>query len=317
MKRSVLHFASYQLILFAVSLTVWLYAPKSDHFEKHYYQGVFLNQEWLTKTRGLNRIVLLGGSSLGMGVSAEQISTKTGTVTFNLGVGAHFGYPKIWQMYKNLLVPGKDVIVLSPEYKLVTTHDIHSDGYCDLIFLSQSAYGAIKNPTCVPRIFFVAYKDLYYWITNSNIGKSVYHSGAFNAYGDSALHYDLSHRELSYQNKGTWQVLTIEDIERYQKFVRENISSKGFEVLYDPTVIPATHCDDADDVLVDFQTRLSRLGLSKAIFSIEDLCWNDDMFFDTPYHLLRSGVKRRSDRIVELIKFWQERHQGLDTADEG
>ena len=116
--RKIILFLLLQSFLILIGSIVWLSVPKSKYVEEDYLQSIVDNRERLRQMNG-SRIVLIGGSSLGFSVSARDLSAGLGRQVMNTGVHAGLGYVNQWRIYEKLLDPVKDIIILSPEYKLI------------------------------------------------------------------------------------------------------------------------------------------------------------------------------------------------------
>ena len=112
--------AGFFLLIFIGGLLLHFYVPLSLRSREHYSGVVLDQQEILSRSKGRQaRILLMGGSSLGFSVSAEELTDRLGVLVLNLGVVAGMGYSNIWNNYRDNTDPEKDIIVLSPEYELL------------------------------------------------------------------------------------------------------------------------------------------------------------------------------------------------------
>ena len=100
-------------VVLILVMEVFLY-PITD--KTHYYQGFKKPYEIALKTKGEERIILLGGSSLGWGVSAKTIQKETGVIALNFGVHAGTGYLGSFGLIEEVLTK-KDLIIISPEWE--------------------------------------------------------------------------------------------------------------------------------------------------------------------------------------------------------
>ena len=69
--------------------------------EKNYLYGFKNYFNRLEETSNKERIILLGGSSLALGVSAERITKVIGIETINAGINAGIGYEGIYDLSKD------------------------------------------------------------------------------------------------------------------------------------------------------------------------------------------------------------------------
>ena len=168
MSRKLLHFALLQLIILSVGLTVWVQSPKSDFFNQHYLFGLWDIRAALADNDAGDRIVLLGGSSIGFSVSAEELTRNLGVRVINTGIHAAIGYENIWYLIEDLLDPARDTVVVSPEYDMIPLGNAYSTEFCVVVFLSQEPQRLAAAPECVVYVASNALMDVIYWAYGKN-----------------------------------------------------------------------------------------------------------------------------------------------------
>jgi hypothetical protein len=72
------------------------------------------------ETVGQERIILVGGSSLGWGVSSEILTNNLGILSLNSGIHASVGYRNFFRNIEDVLDKDRDLIVISPEYSIIS-----------------------------------------------------------------------------------------------------------------------------------------------------------------------------------------------------
>ena len=296
---------SFALIFLGV-LSLNFSIPLSARSKEHYSGVVLDQQQTLFQSQGLqNRVLLIGGSSIGFSVSAENLTERLGMLVLNLGVVAGMGYSNIWNNYRDYTDPDKDIIVLSPEYELLYIKDNVSPSQCNLIFLSKSLLSLLENPGCWPFILSDLSKDLRYHYVNSENTSDVYFRSAYNEFGDMVSHLGKPNRVFNAKTGALPRRVRNEDVEQYKLFVQREIIEKGYRVVVIPTIIPDSACTPHLERIKEIfnnldQLNSNRYGTNETHTPI--YCLPDDLFFDTAYHLNQTGRQIKTDIFAEHLK---------------
>ena len=296
MFKKLLAFGLVQLAIAMVSIAVWLYAPKSDRFVNNYLFGALDNVERLKESLGEKRVILLGGSSLGLGVSAEQLSESLGIRVLNLGVHAGIGYEEMWEMYSAYMNPATDIIVLSPEYSFVSNPGF-GDEFGFIIFLSRDLGRMLHSPQYFPYVVRKSYEDLFYRVTHSRHHNDVYIRKAFNSHGDVVSHYRMKRTNFVCNARMAGE----KALDTYLEYISRTIIKDGFQVCYVPTTVPDSCCQKMDQML-EFQLRMGAFFHQDVDLVRGNLCFPDDLFFDTTYHMNYGGVERKTRIFLDRLK---------------
>ena len=110
-----------RLLIFILSITlVDFQLSKSELFtnSKNYLLGFGNFKNKAQETKGEKRIILIGGSSIGWGISAETLSKNLQVTTLNSGIHGGIGYKNYFRNIKNYIDKNKDILVISPEYEM-------------------------------------------------------------------------------------------------------------------------------------------------------------------------------------------------------
>ena len=282
------------LIYIAMSAVNYFF-PLSSRDNESYLMGVVDNLERLEATKDdAKRILLLGGSSLGWGVSAEHISKVSGVKTLNLGVQAGIGYRNIWSIHREKLDPSRDVIVLSPEVGMIFNSAIITDQYCNVLRLAK-----LLSPDyflCAPIGFVSLLKGIF---LGDYLDEGVYKRSGFNAYGDYVYHYELPKTDMSFgASEYLDQESTDNAVREYQAFVGF-LADMGFKVVLIPPIAARSVCLD-EDLRFSFFQKLADKALH--VFEREfPFCVDDDLFFNTSYHMTKEGVDFKTDVFLRQL----------------
>ncbi|MBI1326576.1 MAG: hypothetical protein GC136_02935 [Alphaproteobacteria bacterium] len=290
-------------LLYAASVAVWLSMPLSERNKENLFFAPLDNIERLEKHAGEKRIVLLGGSSMGLSVSAETLSKQLNRPVINLGVHAGIGYANLWDFYKPYLNKETDLIVLSPEYEFIKKTSRRSNEYCDVLFLSQNIQTLEKMPLgCWPNLAVKTGLNLIQLSLHQTHPKDVYFRTGFNAHGDMVSHLGLPNRRINARDIARFEPYDAKGLAQYEAFVRHEITGPGYKMLLVPVSISEDFCKDKEKIL-EMQQALVALSTAPAKPPvIDDLCLSRDYFFDTAYHMNLQGRPLKARAYLESLK---------------
>lgn len=250
---------------------------------------------------GQNRIILVGGSSLGWGVSAETLTSNLGILTLNSGIHAAIGYKNFFRNISNVVDKHKDIIVISPEYFLVSAGgDLgRSKEFCfisiyvkgeyplDCIGYSIASFFAIKS--VLDRNKVMTTKDEY--IKNG-----------FNAFGDYI--HRVQNKNL-YNDIGKidkcseWKIQDLS--QEYIPFIDEFVS-QGYEVVYIPNFLPSATCPNLDKIQEFHHLMFKKYGIET--FENAVLLFDGKYFSNNPYHLTKEGVALKTSMFEAQLRHY-------------
>lgn len=239
------------------------------------------------ETSGQDRIILVGGSSLGWGVSAELLTKNLGILTLNSGIHAGVGYKNFLRNIEDVVDKSRDLIVLSPEYALISGGgDLgRSEEFC---FIAIYVRG--EHPIdCVG--YSIANLARIAPILNRNKSArdaNEYIRRGFNKFGDYVHRIDGVDMIGEMDNEDLCSGWNIEDLsEKYIPFVN-GLISEGYEIVYVPNFIPNVACRDVDKVNQFHSIMFEQYGIQS--FDDAQLVFDERYFYNTAYHLTEEGV---------------------------
>jgi len=296
--RQIILFIAIQVALVLFVGGIWLFHPRSDQVENDYLYSAIDLRDRMSHSRSGNRVILLGGSSIGMGVSAKQLTAKLDRRVFNIGVHGGLGYQNIWSIYKSVLRPGQDVIVLSPEYEMLANDSRYSIAYCRVLYLANDAAKMLMQPECWVRVGIWTGKSLLGRFMNWSHPRNIYYRNAVNEYGDVVSHLRRKGQPLTNIAIGFPEESDVTD---YLGFVKTQIIDAGFDVVYVPVTVAQSACEGVEEQIVDIQAQLwSELGSGK-MPAIEKACLADDLFYDSIYHAAQRGRIVKTGFFADVI----------------
>ena len=253
------------------------------------------------ETIGQERIILVGGSSLGWGVSSEVLTKNLGILTLNSGIHAGVGYRNFFRNIEDVLDKDRDLIVISPEYSIVSKGgDLgRSNEFCVIAIYVRGEYPI----DCVGYSISSLAKILPILNRNhSSTDGDEYIRSGFNKFGDYVHRIDGVNMIGKMDNVDRCSGWNIEDLsKKYIPFVNSLIS-EGYEVVYIPNFIPNVACRDVDKVNEFHRIMFGKYGIQS--FDEAQLLFDEQYFYNTAYHLTEEGVDLKTSIFQNQLRHY-------------
>lgn len=266
-------------------------------FEKVYNKAL--------ETQGADRILLVGGSSLGWGVAAKVLSERLRMPVLNAGIHAGIGYKNFLRTLGDRIDKSKDIIVISPEYSLVSseTGAGRSSEFCFIsIYVKRSyplsciGFSVASVLQIVPLINSLKDQD-----SNSDYLRSGFNEVGDYIYRRAGVSFEKS-ADFSDPCSG-WLLADLHT--KYVPFI-DGLSEAGYEIIYIPTLVPSGSCSNPDKIYEFHKVLHKRFGVSG--FQQVTLTLEEELFYNTEYHLTHEGVRLKTAVFEhQLRKYLQER----------
>jgi hypothetical protein len=141
------------IIIFATGGLKFLLPTKKN------YNSAFVDKlELLQKNKTNRKILLIGGSSVGWGISAEQIQKATNIITINLGHHAGFGLIDFQQFILSCLTP-EDLIIFSPEWLFFDNPNAYDTATLNNL-LQNMTYLELTNKPIITKVKSIYLKKI-------------------------------------------------------------------------------------------------------------------------------------------------------------
>ena len=242
-------------------------------------------------TQGEKRIILVGGSSLGMGVSGKTLTNNLGVTTINSGIHAGVGYTNFMRIIKKYIDKENDLLVFSPEYDTNFRVPIfpRSKEFCEISLYIKKTYTFDCIGYSLSRLFLIR--------SHLQLNNGDYRRDGFNDYGDY-IYRQKKAMKNSFDDPCTG--VNIEDLKtKYIPYLK-NLQSKNYKLVYVPNFIPSSACSKKDEVKKFHQNIASNFGVQN-IDNVQ-LFFEDKYFYDSSYHLNEEGVKIKTRIFEENLK---------------
>ena len=287
------------LIIISIDYTIPLVLPLTN--KDYYFFGFehFLNTA--RETVGRERIILVGGSSLGMGVSAEALTKDLELLTLNSGIHAGVGFRNFFRNIEDVLEKESDLIVISPEYNIVSQGgDLgRSNEFCFIAIYVRSKYPI----DCVGYSIAALAKMMpissrYKPASDSD----AYIGSGFNRFGDYVFRVADVNLEGKMDNHDLCSGWKIDDLtEKYIPFV-DGLAAKGYEIVYIPNFIPKLACSEVGKVMEFHRIMNEKYGILTS--DTVQLFFDEKYFYDTAYHLTEVGVSVKTGIFQSHLRYY-------------
>ncbi|MDR2085642.1 MAG: hypothetical protein LBP72_00535 [Dysgonamonadaceae bacterium] len=302
MKKFILKVSAF---IFAIIflLVIILLLPPTPKASKSIFFGK-IKKDSLLQNEASPRIIFLGGSNLSFGLDSQTIKDSLGLNPINTGIHAPLG---IKYMLENTLqyIKNGDIIVLVPEYHhFCWDWDKGSDGLVltvldvDKSKIKLLSLGQIIN--CIPftnnHIMSKLNKDSYQNIVEDDI----YSVNSFNQYGDTYTHWNR-------QRVDSIKVHTIV-VEEYNpeimagiKKINQKFQKKGALLSISFPGYQDISFRNSEEFIKKVEQEYLAAGFT-ILGTAERYKMPDSLIFDTPYHLNKKGVDRRTRLLIEDLR---------------
>lgn len=310
---------------FLINISLFLFSLLLLGVAAHYltYEETTLNQNDFTAAIidkhqraaeiGSPKIIIAGGSNMAFNVDSERMQKELGLPVVNTALSVGLGLDFMVHEVIDLANPGDQVY-------LSTTFFGEVDALYGLKKHTKKFYPRAGNYyrfnlseelTIFSRELRIRLFDtMYALLGRGGNGVSepiavsptehLYTRDAFNENGDFVAHYGLPQVE-ELDQRLTFTYSYWEGIETLQ-YLQRRAEEKGFSVVYLFPAYPLTDYERNREVLERMESDM-RNDLSMPILGdLTSFLFEEELFFDTAYHLKREGKVERTERMIELVR---------------
>jgi hypothetical protein len=255
------------------------------------------------QTLGQNRIILVGGSSLAWGVSAEKLSEGLGLLTLNSGIHGGIGYRRFFRTVTDVIDKSRDIIVISPEYSLVSQGGAlgRSDEFCAISIYVLNQYPIDCLGYSINSFFKIT------WALNVRKKLNLeneYIKEGFNEFGDYTHRVTDNNTISNMADIDVCSNWNIQDLsKKYIPFI-DNLISEGYEIVYIPNFIASISCSNREKVRVFHNLMHDKYGIQS--FKDTKLFFDEEYFYNSGYHLTEEGVSIKTGIFEEQLGYYLE-----------
>lgn len=249
------------------------------------------------------KIVFIGGSSLIFGLRSEEIEKATGYPVVDFGLYASLGTSFMMDISKDYIREG-DIVVLAPEINSQTYSNYI--GYtAALKCYENSKYNMMNFSIDENMDFFFHYFGYVYEKGNAKVElKEPYTKSSFNEYGDidngvvnnNKLEKYYDPTQLVEPSKDLLDSSFIKKVNDFNKSVNKKKAKMFFSFS------PTNTLSLKEDKLSEFEEQLNKSLKCEILGSIKEMTYHQYYFYDTNFHLNRSGSYLHSKVLSDLLK---------------
>lgn len=300
-----LYFSLIFLILWVTIACIFSWAGKYTHT---FLDGYGQKERLLSEVQQ-PRIIFQGGSNVTFGIDSKAAEDSMHMNTLNIALQAGIGMRLMLSEVSDFCSEG-DILVLSPEYQHFYGW---ANGRSETIAILTLLYpkiikyfniNQIINATKgMPVAFQVMRNALTHildnFISNSNDLYS-YTSQSFNSYGDEVKHWTYNQDGLELWKE---EIPDTFDEEYFDEFCEtiDSLEARGITVLIIPPSVYSKFYEEEKEKMNYVAERLQNAGHPFEFGQEQSIYERDDMF-DSPYHLNKSGIDKRMELIIGLLR---------------
>ncbi|MFT7611160.1 MAG: hypothetical protein ACI9J3_000102 [Parvicellaceae bacterium] len=250
-----------------------------------------------------NRLILVGGSNLAFGIDSELIQETTGKNVHNLGLQRGLGMPYMLAEADRVVQDG-DQVLFALEYDFFYQKDL--SGVTPMLILEHNPNEADKflAPDDMARVarFYPSFFRIK--VNQRLFGKSfvpnpIYHSNAFNEYGDVVSHLS----EPQKIKNPDYNVFELDRTNKNVKRLNEWINNHpNVECIFTFPPFMNSKYEEYVKEISALETELKTLLKCKIVGTARLFAYPDHFFFDTVYHLNKEGRKKRSVALSVALR---------------
>ncbi|CAG5069881.1 hypothetical protein DYBT9623_02618 [Dyadobacter sp. CECT 9623] len=252
------------------------------------------------------KIIFVGGSNLAFGLDSRTIQRSLKMPVINAGVHASIGL-KYQIRDIERFVNKSDIVIISPEYSQFYTDSFY--GKAELLSVLFDIFPDGRKLVSLahwyrlfPQIPQYAASKLKFESSSVSQGKiGVYHRAAFNENGDAFIHWDLPAKKVEVTKPETGEEEINNECIALLKDFDKLVKSKSASLFIIPPAYQSSSFKNQKNLIQKIHHGLLNNGIS-LLAPPKDYNFHDSLFFDTNYHLTKTGVDLRTKMVIGDLK---------------
>lgn len=307
LKKFIFKFSLLALVFILINVVLLFGIPKNNNG----YLCEYNRKVALLETTQQPRIIFVGGSNIAFGVDSHAIQDSLNMNVINFGLHAGLGIKLPLEDCLDYVRKG-DVVVIQTEYA-----PFYNGGNGDPATLP--AFMAATNWRYVFKLHYEQWKNVLAGLpklASSNMqrfkrslrtksfdspkaeqGKYAYVASGFNDLGDEVSHWSCPNGALKASGKFSRQV--DEDFVQWLATTIHKYEEAGAEVIMLPPVCVQSHYEN--DYNDDIAKALKSIGRPYVV-APSYMVLDDSCYFNTGYHVNRSGVIQNTNHIITVMR---------------
>lgn len=259
----------------------------------------------LRKTKQ-KRIILVGGSNLALSMNSRILFDSLQINPINTGLDCNIG---LANMIDNILpyIQNEDVVLFSIEYEQFFGRLVYGGYPCPVIEFEVSPWH-LQRLSINQWLYLLRYTPgyafsrlkIWKYLTRPQVNiDGNYMRTSFNKYGDHVSHWNLKTKNPipTKEFSGSYNPKTIGLLVDFQEKLHKNGAT--LIITYPP--YQTASFDYTQKQIRQVANALKSTSLN-VISTPETYKMPDSLMYDSPYHLIREGVEKRTKLVVADIK---------------
>jgi hypothetical protein len=306
MYRFIRQLLCFILAVMLAQLVLWFLLP----MDMNHYFAAIIDKNRLLDQAVSPKVVLVGGSNLACGVNSERLQIALHKPVVNMGLHADLGLRYMLEEVRDRLHDG-DWVVVVPEYEQFFGFLDGNVGLVKAVHYYPPSAHFIRTPRPWWRFAIYSFDfiqgNLKYWLEEicgvERDGRyEIYQRKGFSPYGDLISHLDRPDFDWQY---GAFQALRVEKYDnravRLLAQFSQEMQQRGVRVVI---LFPCYEQDRLGQNRAALHVLLQDLRAEKVpvLGSPEDYAFPRSCFYDTEYHMNRSGREKRTNKMIQDLQ---------------
>ena len=267
--------------------------------QENTYLSSYLDKIKLIEKVENKRIIFIGGSNLAFGLDSSMIEKEfLGYKIINMGLHGGIGIKYLLEYCKKYLKKG-DVLVIVPEYENFYNNGSGTSALWYILSLKKNLenIGIINFTRSLPYLL-TATKEILMTNENKEYGQNFsYDRRGFNRNGDYTEHWKYKGKEKIKVDILPNSKITNSTINYLEKFIEQSRKREIKIILLPPVFQKSSYKINEEKIKEISNSLITKFEVEPEVFS-----YDDNLFFDTAYHLNRQGVDLRTKEIIKILK---------------
>lgn len=260
-------------------------------YQKNYNSAMVDKLKILHNNKEKRKIVLIGGSSVGWGLSAEQIQKATNITTINIGHHAGFGLLDFQDFVISCINPN-DIVIFSPEWHFYDKPNFYDTATLEDLY-KNIEYLKITNKTIFTKIKSICLRRISFSNHKEQLQSNPYIYNCLNNYGDVISNCIVKPGETRLYN------ICFDNFNMSEFLNTFKYTSKAKCIFLFPPTQKSIY-DKNKKSFENLQKAISNSNLDY-IDRITDNVYSENDFFDAEYHLKCDIKRNRTQKVIKHL----------------
>jgi len=285
---------------------IGIFLPATPKAKQSLLMSKFTKDSLLLHTKK-PRIIFIAGSSMSLGLYSQPFKDSLHLNPINTGIHGGLGAFYMMDDVIDYVQPG-DILVMAPEY-----HQFYGDFAYGGEELLRAAFDT-SSPRVIMNLRWEQFKKMYGFVPKYSMSKFMpeqyfhltendfYSKDAFNKYGDAVLHWDKKFEgkfePFKMIDGGAFNHELITAFDAFNKTVK----AKGATLYISFPPFEEQSYESCKSQIDYVEKELRSIPGITVIGTAERYAMPTDCAFDTPYHLNKKGVFRRTQLLLEDVE---------------